>query len=43
MAAIGDGSAAIVFAALSALIWFRHSANIMRLLQGSESKIGQKT
>jgi acyl phosphate:glycerol-3-phosphate acyltransferase len=43
MAAIGDGGAAVVFAALSALIWFRHSANIMRLLQGSESKIGQKT
>ena len=43
MAAIGEGGAAIVFAALSALIWFKHSANIMRLLQGSESKIGQKT
>jgi glycerol-3-phosphate acyltransferase PlsY len=43
MAAIGEGGAAIVFAALSALIWFKHSANIMRLLQGSEPKIGQKT
>ena len=43
MAAIGEGGAAIVFAALSALIWFKHSANIMRLLHGSESKIGQKT
>jgi acyl phosphate:glycerol-3-phosphate acyltransferase len=43
MAAIGEGGAAVVFAALSALIWAKHSANIMRLLQGSESKIGQKT
>ncbi|HEX9169223.1 MAG TPA: glycerol-3-phosphate acyltransferase, partial [Roseiarcus sp.] len=43
MAAIGEGGAAIVFAALSALIWFKHSANIVRLLQGSEPKIRQKT
>jgi acyl phosphate:glycerol-3-phosphate acyltransferase len=42
MAAIGEGGAAVVFAALSALIWFKHSANIVRLLNGSESKIGQK-
>ena len=42
MAATGEGSAAVVFAALSALIWFKHSANIVRLLNGSESKIGQK-
>ena len=42
MAAIGEGGAAVVFAALSALIWFKHSANITRLLQGSESKIGRK-
>jgi glycerol-3-phosphate acyltransferase PlsY len=39
---IGESGAALVFAALSALIWFRHSANIVRLLNGSESKIGQK-
>ena len=43
MVAIGEGGAAVVFAALSALIWFKHSANIARLVQGSESKIGQKT
>src|SRR5579863_5032753 len=43
MAAVGEAGAALVFAALSALIWFKHSANIMRLLHGSESKIGQKT
>ena len=43
LAVIGEGGAAIVFAALSALIWFKHSANITRLLQGSESKIGRTT
>jgi glycerol-3-phosphate acyltransferase PlsY len=42
MAAIGESGAALAFAALSALIWFKHSANIVRLLNGSESKIGQK-
>jgi glycerol-3-phosphate acyltransferase PlsY len=42
LAAIGEGGAAMVFAALAALIWFKHSANIVRLLNGSESKIGQK-
>ena len=42
MAAIGESGAALVFAALSALVWFKHSANIVRLFQGSETKIGQK-
>lgn len=42
MLAIGESGAAIVFAALSALVWFKHSANIVRLLNGSEPKIGQK-
>ena len=42
VAAIGESGAALVFAALSALIWMKHSANIVRLLKGSESKIGQK-
>jgi glycerol-3-phosphate acyltransferase PlsY len=42
LVAIGENGVALVFAALSALIWFRHSANIVRLLNGSESKIGQK-
>ncbi len=41
-AAIGESGAALVFGALSALIWVKHSANIVRLLKGSESKIGQK-
>lgn len=40
--AIGSGDAALVFAALSALVWLKHSANIGRLLNGSESKIGQR-
>ncbi len=39
--AIGLGEAAAVFWALAALIWFKHSANIGRLLGGSEPKIGQ--
>jgi glycerol-3-phosphate acyltransferase PlsY len=43
MAAIGESGAAVVFVALSALVWFKHSANIVRLLNGSETKIGQKT
>ncbi len=42
VAAIGESGAALVFAALSALIWVKHSGNIVRLLKGSESKIGQK-
>jgi acyl phosphate:glycerol-3-phosphate acyltransferase len=42
MGAIGESGAALVFATLSALIWLKHSANIVRLLNGSESKIGQK-
>jgi glycerol-3-phosphate acyltransferase PlsY len=35
------GKAALLFAALTALIWFMHRANIQRLLAGTESKIGQ--
>jgi acyl phosphate:glycerol-3-phosphate acyltransferase len=42
LSAFGENSVALVFAALSALIWFKHSANIVRLVNGSESKIGQK-
>ena len=38
----GESGAALVFAALAALIWVKHSANIVRLLNGAESKIGQK-
>ena len=39
--AIGLDDAALVFAALAALVWFKHSANIGRLLKGAEPKIGQ--
>jgi glycerol-3-phosphate acyltransferase PlsY len=43
MAASGESGAALVFAALSALVWVKHSSNIARLINGSELKIGQKT
>jgi glycerol-3-phosphate acyltransferase PlsY len=36
-------SAAALFLALSALLWIMHRANIARLLQGSEGKIGAKS
>ncbi len=39
--AIGLDQVALVFAALAALIWSKHSANIGRLLKGVEPKIGQ--
>jgi glycerol-3-phosphate acyltransferase PlsY len=39
--AIGLEEAAFVFAVLAALVWFKHSANIGRLLKGAEPKIGQ--
>ena len=34
--------AAVLFAVLTALLWFMHRANIARLLHGSEAKIGAK-
>jgi acyl phosphate:glycerol-3-phosphate acyltransferase len=43
VAATGESGAALALAALSALIWVRHSANIVRLFNGAESKIGQKS
>jgi glycerol-3-phosphate acyltransferase PlsY len=39
--AIGLEAAAYVFGILSALIWFKHGANIGRLLNGAEPKIGR--
>jgi acyl phosphate:glycerol-3-phosphate acyltransferase len=42
MLALGDFSKAALFALLTALIWYKHSANISRLLSGKESRIGQK-
>ncbi len=38
---IGFDDVAIVYALLAALVWFKHSANIGRLLRGVEPKIGQ--
>jgi glycerol-3-phosphate acyltransferase PlsY len=40
--ALGAEPVAIVFAALAALLWIRHAANIARLLAGTETKIGEK-
>jgi glycerol-3-phosphate acyltransferase PlsY len=39
--AIGLPDVAVVFALLAAIVWFKHTANIGRLLKGTESKIGQ--
>jgi acyl phosphate:glycerol-3-phosphate acyltransferase len=39
--AVGLDDAAVVFALLAVLVWFKHSANIGRLLKGVEPKIGQ--
>jgi glycerol-3-phosphate acyltransferase PlsY len=39
--AIGLTEVGYVFALLAALVWFKHSANIRRLLAGTESKIGK--
>ena len=39
--AVGRDEAALTFAALAALIWFKHGPNIARLANGSEPKIGR--
>jgi acyl phosphate:glycerol-3-phosphate acyltransferase len=39
--AIGLHDVGFVFALIAALVWFKHSANLRRLLAGTESKIGQ--
>ena len=41
-AAIGRNDVAVIFAALAALVWLKHTSNIARLVAGSESKIGGK-
>jgi glycerol-3-phosphate acyltransferase PlsY len=41
LAFLVGGKAALVFAALTALVWYMHRANIQRLMAGTESKIGQ--
>jgi len=40
---LGQEQKAILFAGLSLILWIMHRANIMRLLRGNESKIGQTT
>jgi len=40
---LGQPNAAALFLLLSALLWVMHRANIGRLLQGSEGKIGAKS
>jgi len=35
--------AALVFAVLAALLWFKHRANLGRLLRGTETRIGQRS
>ena len=37
------GEQALVVALMAALLWWKHSENIARLLSGTESRIGQKT
>ena len=39
---LGQPSVAALFLLLSALVWIMHRANIVRLLKGSEGKIGAK-
>ena len=41
--AMGRQDAAELFVALTVLLWFKHRANIERLMAGSEGKIGAKT
>jgi glycerol-3-phosphate acyltransferase PlsY len=38
----GDIPMALLFLALTLLLWFMHRANIARLIDGTETKIGQK-
>ena len=42
-AVTGAYPAAIIFLFLTVIVWVKHSANIMRLKAGTESKIGQKS
>jgi glycerol-3-phosphate acyltransferase PlsY len=40
---LGRPEAALVFAVLAALLWLKHRANLDRLLQGTETRIGQRS
>ncbi len=39
---VAGAPTAILLGVLTALLWFKHSANIQRLLAGTEGRIGQK-
>lgn len=39
---LGQPEAALLFFALTLLLWFMHRANIARLMSGSEGKIGER-
>jgi glycerol-3-phosphate acyltransferase PlsY len=39
---LGDSRAALVFALLTVLLWIMHRANIARLMNGTEGKIGKR-
>jgi acyl phosphate:glycerol-3-phosphate acyltransferase len=39
---IASPAAALVFLAMTAITWWRHEANIRRLLAGTETRIGEK-
>ena len=39
---VGEEKIALVMAIMTAVAWWRHEANIKRLLAGTEGKIGQK-
>jgi len=40
--ALGDVPVAAVFGALAVLVWIKHAANIARLMNGTEPRIGSK-
>ena len=40
---LGRSDAGLVFALLAAVLWVKHRANIERLLQGTETRIGQRS
>lgn len=40
---LGRQEAGLAFGVLAALLWFKHRANLERLLQGTETRIGQRS
>jgi acyl phosphate:glycerol-3-phosphate acyltransferase len=39
---LGQGSAALLFVVMTAIVYYKHRANISRLMAGSEARIGAK-